>query len=195
MAARTARWDAANPSRKQQRSRRRPERVASAPGYHNESDIQIIRNLLNDECFYCGKALHGGGHLDHMTPLMRGGSNWPENLVVACVKCNLDKHAKTAGEFIQWRKRYDLPLSVWHAPIEIARGVILKSKLSSTGLSFRCWRSLEKVSVLTVGDLIRESPLSLYRVPNFGLKCLREVQAFLSMNKLRLGMRLTEEYT
>lgn len=38
-------------------------------------------------------------HIDHVWPLSKGGSNGPENLVLACAECNLRKSAKTPMEF------------------------------------------------------------------------------------------------
>lgn len=52
-------------------------------------------------CAYCAKPLGGDWHVDHMTPLVRGGTNGWENLAITCVDCNLSKHAKTAEEFMQ----------------------------------------------------------------------------------------------
>jgi 5-methylcytosine-specific restriction endonuclease McrA len=48
--------------------------------------------------------LSKGYHVDHMTPLSRGGSNGPENLVCACRRCNLSKHNKTVPEFLDYMK-------------------------------------------------------------------------------------------
>ena len=38
-------------------------------------------------------------HLEHKTPLSRGGTNEYNNLAVACQKCNLKKYNKTEEEF------------------------------------------------------------------------------------------------
>lgn len=51
-------------------------------------------------CFYCNRESRSyragpGGkpwHIDHHTPLARGGTNEPENLVLACASCNTRKH-------------------------------------------------------------------------------------------------------
>lgn len=51
-------------------------------------------------CYYCGR--HGpDGHVDHLIPLSRGGTDDLENLVWSCEPCNLGKGAKTPGEWIQ----------------------------------------------------------------------------------------------
>ena len=41
----------------------------------------------------------GDYHVDHVIPLILGGSNGPENLVIACPRCNLSKGAKMPHEF------------------------------------------------------------------------------------------------
>lgn len=38
-------------------------------------------------------------HIDHMLPRSRGGNNHPDNLALACAKCNMAKHMMTADEF------------------------------------------------------------------------------------------------
>ena len=41
----------------------------------------------------------GKDHLEHKTPLSRGGTNEYDNLSVACQSCNCRKHTKTECEF------------------------------------------------------------------------------------------------
>lgn len=46
-------------------------------------------------CRYCGA--HGSEvelHIDHVQPVSAGGTNHPSNLVTACRRCNLGKHAE-----------------------------------------------------------------------------------------------------
>lgn len=51
-------------------------------------------------CFYCNiRTEQGKRHVDHKTPLCRGGVHSPENLAIACATCNLRKNRKTAEEF------------------------------------------------------------------------------------------------
>jgi 5-methylcytosine-specific restriction endonuclease McrA len=49
-------------------------------------------------CFYCGEFAEVT-HIDHLTPLSRGGSDVWFNLQQSCQKCNLSKGTKTADEF------------------------------------------------------------------------------------------------
>jgi len=43
--------------------------------------------------------LGGDYHVDHRVPIARGGSNGPENLVIACPDCNRRKNAQMPHEF------------------------------------------------------------------------------------------------
>lgn len=47
-------------------------------------------------CRYCGA--DSDLSIDHVIPVSRGGSNDPENLVAACLPCNLQKGARTPRE-------------------------------------------------------------------------------------------------
>lgn len=72
--------------------------VRGAPGQHTASDIVAQFNLQAGVCYYCGTSLTKF-HVDHKTPIARGGSNGPENIVCACTRCNLSKGARTEEEF------------------------------------------------------------------------------------------------
>jgi hypothetical protein len=51
-------------------------------------------------CYLCIKPIEfGKDHLEHKTPLVRGGTNEYDNLGVACSKCNCSKGRKTVEEF------------------------------------------------------------------------------------------------
>jgi len=60
-------------------------------------------------CYYCGDSLEENGqHLEHMTPLSRGGAHSLANLCLSCPNCNQRKHAKTAEEFFAVLKREEV---------------------------------------------------------------------------------------
>lgn len=51
-------------------------------------------------CYLClNSILFGKDHLEHKTPLSRGGQNNYENLGVSCSECNCKKHTKTEEEY------------------------------------------------------------------------------------------------
>lgn len=51
-------------------------------------------------CRYCGTA-DGPFHVDHVVPVIKGGSDDVSNLALACQGCNLSKGSKTLEE---WRQ-------------------------------------------------------------------------------------------
>ena len=68
-------------------------------GSHTGADIISQYERQNHKCFYCGVKLDNGYHVDHVIPLSKGGSNGPENLVIACPTCNMRKHDKHPMDF------------------------------------------------------------------------------------------------
>lgn len=104
MARHTAAYDAANPGMAELRRIKRALRQSSAGPRLLDEWVQELRNRQRDKCGYCLRSLDGGGHVDHMTPLAKGGRNSKDNIVIACKQCNLEKHAKTAGEYFAWRE-------------------------------------------------------------------------------------------
>lgn len=49
-------------------------------------------------CCYCGAPAE---HLDHVTPLSRGGRDILSNVVPACADCNLSKGALSLAEWVR----------------------------------------------------------------------------------------------
>lgn len=49
-------------------------------------------------CVYC-ETIRGPFQVDHAVPIIRGGSNKIQNLVLACKPCNTAKGYRTAAEF------------------------------------------------------------------------------------------------
>lgn len=69
------------------------------------------------KCFYCnmpGTDELGPDnrvwHVDHVYPVAFGGDNKPDNLVLSCATCNLEKKARTASEY--FRTRSLLPVAM-----------------------------------------------------------------------------------
>ena len=60
-----------------------------------------MANLKKTKCYYCGKRLRGRYHIDHITPLSKGGVHAYYNLCAACPTCNMRKSAKDVNDFIE----------------------------------------------------------------------------------------------
>lgn len=71
----------------------------NAEGHYTEKDIKRIYKQQGGRCFYCKVVVGIKYHVDHVIPLSRGGSNSPENIVIACPACNVRKSSKTPEEW------------------------------------------------------------------------------------------------
>lgn len=89
-------WQLANPDKISEYNRRRKAARRGAEGRHTNEDIAEIWARYGNACAYCGAPAE---HTDHVHPLSRGGSDWPENLVPACTSCNLSKKNKPADQW------------------------------------------------------------------------------------------------
>lgn len=78
--------------------RNRRARIKGNGGTHTAEDIQEILEGQGYMCFYCKYPLDDY-EVDHYYPIAKGGSNAPDNLVVACVSCNRSKGDKLPEEF------------------------------------------------------------------------------------------------
>lgn len=86
-------------------SRNRRAREAAAEGFHTGDDIVSLRQKQGDKCASCQVSLKGRGHVDHVQPLSKGGTNWPHNLQLLCRSCNLSKHNLDPLQFARRKGR------------------------------------------------------------------------------------------
>jgi 5-methylcytosine-specific restriction endonuclease McrA len=80
-------------------SQRRRAKVRGSEGTHTAADIDLQYRTQNGKCWHCGKELNGTYEIDHLIPLSKGGTNWPNNLVCSCRKCNRSKGDKLPQEW------------------------------------------------------------------------------------------------
>ncbi len=85
---------------KRVREQKRRAIKAHAGGTHEPADVEQMCEDQKGLCAYCETPLFGSFHVDHMTPLSRGGNNNWDNIAIACPYCNSSKHNKTAEEFM-----------------------------------------------------------------------------------------------
>lgn len=80
-------------------SRNRRARKKKAAGKHSAADIAYLFKLQKGKCVFCLKPLiQTKFHIDHHTPLSKGGSNDRSNLRLLHNKCNLSKGARDPAE-------------------------------------------------------------------------------------------------
>lgn len=89
-------WKLANPEKHRANHLNRKARVRDAEGYHTGADLSSLFILQDGKCAYCGSGLQGY-HVDHIIPLSKGGSNWPDNICLACPSCNMSKSDRLFG--------------------------------------------------------------------------------------------------
>lgn len=89
----------ANPERMKAKNARRVARERNAPGHHTAADIRQQYKAQKGKCYYCDAKVGDSYHVDHVVPLSRGGSNGPENIVIACVTCNSSKNNRLPHEW------------------------------------------------------------------------------------------------
>jgi 5-methylcytosine-specific restriction endonuclease McrA len=94
-------WDAANPLSLRAKSHRRRARMTNAEGTHTAADIKDQYKRQKGKCFWCGVKVGDTYHVDHVTPISRGGSNDPSNLVISCPPCNHSRNNRLPSEWPQ----------------------------------------------------------------------------------------------
>lgn len=68
-------------------------------------DADYLKKLLEGNiCYYCGCEIKGKKTIDHKIPVVKGGTNDNENLVLSCFHCNTQKNDKTEEEYREWLK-------------------------------------------------------------------------------------------
>lgn len=77
-------------------------RRRNAPGSYTEIEITELYENQGGVCFYCSEPLGRDFHRDHYIPISKGGSNYIDNIVLACSPCNLSKADKLPSE---WKGR------------------------------------------------------------------------------------------
>ena len=92
------------------------------------------RNIFardNNQCQYCGKKFPTSElSLDHVTPRSQGGQTTWENIVCACVGCNVRKGGRTPRE---------AGMALIRKPEKPKRSPMLNLKLTST--KYQSWRT------------------------------------------------------
>jgi 5-methylcytosine-specific restriction endonuclease McrA len=99
MRATNREWYLAHPEERRCYESARRAKAAASPGHHTAADVAAQRTRQKGRCYWCGEKVGRHYHVDHVFPLSRGGGDGPENLVIACVPCNLSKNARLPSEW------------------------------------------------------------------------------------------------
>lgn len=92
-------WRTENYEKYLAHKRNSSSRRRGAPGKYGVADIEAMYKDQGEVCAYCEAPLRGVFHIDHMTPICRGGTNDWTNLALTCPACNLRKNRQTVEEF------------------------------------------------------------------------------------------------
>lgn len=69
--------------------------------HFTKQDIDELYEEQGGKCYYCGVNIPPY-HIEHKTPLSRGGTDTKENLCLSCGPCNWAKLARTEEEFYKY---------------------------------------------------------------------------------------------
>jgi 5-methylcytosine-specific restriction endonuclease McrA len=101
------RWIAENPERNAAKERNRRAKKRASQGRHSAQDVKEQLKRQSNRCYYCNcKMVAKRGYpnsqtVDHVIPLDRGGRNSPDNLVIACARCNFSKNNRLPHEWAE----------------------------------------------------------------------------------------------
>lgn len=84
-------YRAANRDRIAEHDKVKQAQRRATEGRFTRADLRNLWSMQAGLCFWCHEGLDDY-HVDHVRPLSRGGTNWPDNIVLACPWCNNHKH-------------------------------------------------------------------------------------------------------
>ncbi len=84
------------------RLRAAERKSAELSGVVTSNDVAEMLAEQDGRCHYCQEPLDGKFHLEHKTPLARGGRHDRDNVCLSCPTCNLRKGDRTEAEYAEW---------------------------------------------------------------------------------------------
>lgn len=90
-------------------SANRRARELNAEGFCTTKDIEKQMKIQKHLCYWCGVDLKDAKYeIDHVIPLSRGGTNYPNNLVISCISCNRRKRNRMPDDWKRIRTQEKL---------------------------------------------------------------------------------------
>lgn len=90
----------------QRRQAAEKRRALKLEAFVEDVDIQVLIERDGTACYLCEAELmfdvDRAVHLEHKTPISRGGEHSYANTALACAPCNLSKRDKTEAEYREW---------------------------------------------------------------------------------------------
>ncbi len=116
------RWREKNPLKVRASRLLNAQKRAEAPGSFDKHDLRRQFAEQRGCCFYCGVRVGRGEkiawHIEHFIPISRGGTNYPENIRIACQPCNNSKAAKMPWEWMPERFSPPADIQAGHKDVE-----------------------------------------------------------------------------
>lgn len=98
-------WHAKMPQEDKKAARQHRKALKKgAPGRYTGADLKAQYVKQNGLCFWCNVPLGDMHHGDHYIPLAKGGTNFPENIVLSCPPCNMSKGDKMPDVYLAYRE-------------------------------------------------------------------------------------------
>ena len=85
-------------------------RTATGSEWVGAKTIVSVKGEYGGLCPYCNQIIVKG-HVDHIVPVSKGGTNRRSNLVFSCASCNRQKKNKSLLEFMIYKR--SIILGVW----------------------------------------------------------------------------------
>lgn len=101
-------WAKNNPEKMKAATRNRRARLRNSTGKHTADDVLAQIERQGGRCFWCDCDVVGNHTVDHYVPIAKGGSNGPENIVIACPSCNYRKQDKLPEEFVRYLREVSM---------------------------------------------------------------------------------------
>lgn len=96
-------WTKRNPDKVKIKQHARRARMKSSGGTYTEEDVRKLLALQKFRCANprCRKLIKKCYEIDHVQPIAKGGTNWPDNLQLLCRHCNQKKQARDPYDWAQ----------------------------------------------------------------------------------------------
>lgn len=98
-------WRNNNRAANQVINQRRYALEKNALGEFTVDDYRKQYKAQGGKCYYSSDQCNGPLQIDHVTPLSKGGTHWPNNIVLACRFHNCSKRDKLLHEWPEGQRR------------------------------------------------------------------------------------------